>query len=162
MPARLIAAAIVLGALFAALLAPAPASAGRTAKCVPTPMALWGDGRHDDTKALNAWFEGADVVWAQSGEKIGAEISGRVFKLSAAVFIPSGTNRRLDRFELVWPTHGERVTGGTLATGPDRNAAPIATGISKTGGDPGEGIALPASVPRPQPSAAAATGCEVS
>ena len=158
MPGRLTAAALVL----AVLLAPWPAAAAQTGKCVPVPMALWGDGRHDDTKALNAWFGGDDVVWAQTGEKVGAEISGRVFKLSAAVLIPSGTHRRLDRFELVWPTHGERVTGGTLATGADRNAAPIAVGIGKTGGDPGEGIARPAPLPKPRQNEAAATSCEVS
>lgn len=148
--------------LIAALLCALPALAGTDGKCRLIPIALWGDGRHDDTKALNAWFRGENVVWAQTGESVGGEISGRVFKLSAAVYIKSGTGRRLDHFQMIWPTHGERVSGGTIVAGGDRNTPPVATGISKTGGDPGEGI--PSAVPDPEPQKAgtAAASCLVS
>lgn len=126
------------------------------------PFALWGDGRHDDTKALNAWFRGDKVVWAQTGENIGDEISGHVFKLSAAVYISSGSGRRLDHFELIWPTRGERVTGGTILAGRDRNTPPVATGISKTGGDPGEGLPFDDPDQKPQTAEPAAANCLVS
>ncbi|HZU89647.1 MAG TPA: hypothetical protein VE993_10370, partial [Stellaceae bacterium] len=69
-------AALVL-ALFAGLV-PAPAAPD---SCRPTPLALWGDGRHDDTAALNAWFRGDKVVWADSGRPVGPEIAGHTFKL---------------------------------------------------------------------------------
>jgi hypothetical protein len=148
--------------LGASLLAGLPAWAGDNGKCRPMPLALWGDGRHDDTKALNAWFRGDNVVWAQTGESVGNKISGRVFKLSAAVYISSGTGRRLEHFEMVWPTHGERVTGGMILAGGDRNTPPVATGISKTGGDPGEGLPVSTPDPTPQATETAGTNCLVS
>lgn len=130
------AAAIVL-ALFAGL---APAVAAPHFACRPTPLVLWGDGRHDDTAALNAWLAGDTVIWAESGKPVGAAIAGHTFRLSAAIYIPSGTGRMLTDFHLVWPWTHEEVSGGTIAAGTDPNAPPAESGIQKRGGDRLEGI----------------------
>ena len=39
-----------------------------------------------------------------------------------------------------WPERGEVVTGGTIAAGDDPDAAPLQSGVTITGGDPGEGV----------------------
>ncbi len=101
---------------------------------------LWGDGRHDDSAALTAWFQGADAIWAASGEPVGAAIQGRSFRLTAAVFVPGGTGRRLDDFRMLWPERGEIVSGGSIVSGSDPDTAPIVSGVTISGGDPGEGI----------------------
>jgi hypothetical protein len=134
-------AALVL-ALFAGL-TPAPAALH---DCRPTPLVLWGDGRHDDTAALNAWFRGERVVWAGSGKTVDAEIAGHTFKLSAAIYIPGGTGRTITRFRFVWPWTHEEVTGGTIASGTNPGMPAAESGIRKTGGDPLEGIPYPAPV----------------
>src|SRR3954453_2595102 len=78
-------------------------------RCVHSEVVLWGDGRHDDSAALNAWLRGADAVWADGGEPVGASIAGRSFRLSAAVYVTGGTGRRLENFRMVWPERGETV-----------------------------------------------------
>jgi hypothetical protein len=117
--------------------------------CVAAEIVLWGDGRHDDSAALNAWFHGADAVWAENGEPVGESIAGHSFRLSAAVYVTGGTGRRLDDFRLLWPERGETVAGGTIRSGTDLDAAPVISGISITGGDPGEGIPFEAPDPAP-------------
>src|SRR3954471_8007269 len=62
-------------ACLGAFAGPASATAEEQSKCAAGPHLLWGDGEHDDTAALNAWFRGETVVWAQSHEPVGAEIS---------------------------------------------------------------------------------------
>ena len=52
--------------LFCALLALCPTKAEEQEKCAAGPRLLWGDGEHDDTAALNAWFRGETVIWAQT------------------------------------------------------------------------------------------------
>ncbi|MGA8382994.1 MAG: hypothetical protein WB710_17855, partial [Stellaceae bacterium] len=98
--------------LLAVLIAAAPAAAFAAAapgsKCVMTPQVLWGDGAHDDTAALNAWFRGGRVVWGQTDGPVGSLIVGHVFRLKGAVLIPSGTGRSIERFELYWPERRER------------------------------------------------------
>jgi hypothetical protein len=42
-----------------------------------------GDGEHDDTAALNAWFRGETVIWGQTHQPVGAEIADRAFLLSS-------------------------------------------------------------------------------
>lgn len=118
----------------------AAAGNGGQSDCRPQPLMLWGDGWHDDTAALNAWFAGARVLWAQSGKPVGREISGRVFDLSAALYVPSGTGRTIRRFRFVWPWTHEVVTGGLIATGTKPAAPPIEQHIRRSGGDPSEGI----------------------
>ena len=83
--------------LLAALVAFAPLSlrAAEPQHCVSAEIVLWGDGRHDDSAALNAWLGGADAIWAESGEPVGAAIAGHSFRLSAAVFVTGGSGRRL-------------------------------------------------------------------
>src|SRR5437588_10976436 len=71
--------------------------------CVKAEIALWGDGRHDDTAALNAWFRGEEAVWADSGAPVGAAISGHRFRLSDTVYVPGGSGRNLSDFRMVWP-----------------------------------------------------------
>ncbi len=50
--------------LLAAMAALSPAWAADASKCGAKLFVLWGDGKHDDTAALNAWFRGDDVMWA--------------------------------------------------------------------------------------------------
>ena len=124
--------------------------------CVPAEIVLWGDGGHDDTVALNAWLHGANASWADSGEPVGAAIAGRSFRLSAAVYVPAGTARRLDSFSLLWPERGEIVSGGSIVSGSDPEQAPIVSGVKISGGDPGEGIPFeaPDAAPRGRDDAA--------
>jgi hypothetical protein len=138
-----------VGLLIAAIVAVSPASAAEGSKCAMTPKVLWGDGAHDDTAALNAWFRGDRVVWAQTGQPAGAQIAGHAFRLKGAVFIPSGTGRSIERFELVWPERRERVTGGSIRAGNDHNQPPIATGVVKVGAGPNEGVPFPTPDPKP-------------
>jgi hypothetical protein len=117
-----------------------PARAAEPQHCVLADIVLWGDGRHDDSAALNAWFRGADAIWAASGEPVGAAIAGHSFRLSAPVFVPGGTGRRLDAFRMLWPERGEIVSGGSIVSGGDAETAPILTGVAIIGGDAGEAV----------------------
>ena len=134
--------------LFAALAA-APVRAAEKPDCEAAGLALWGDGRHDDTRALNAWFRGDRVVWAQSGRTIGPAISGHDFLLSSTVFIPSGTGRRFERFQMIWPARKERVSGRMILTGDDPDKAATVIGIVKIGAGPDEGVPYDAPAPKP-------------
>jgi hypothetical protein len=116
--------------------------------CEAAGLALWGDGKHDDTKALNAWFKGDRVVWAQTGRAIGSEIAGHDFLLSSTVFIPSGTGLRFERFQMIWPARKERVSGGTILTGNDPDKPAIVVGIVKIGAGPDEGVPYDAPPPK--------------
>ena len=127
---------------FAAFLAFSPAYAAEAPHCARGDMVLWGDGGHDDTAALSAWLRGDNLVWAMTGEPVGEAIADRVFRLSSVIYVPGGTGRRLDRFRLVWPERGETVTGGSVRSGGDPDAAPVVTGVEIVGGDPGEGVPL--------------------
>jgi hypothetical protein len=116
-----------------------PAYAARQ-DCVHIPVMLWGDGKRDDTAALNAWLQGRDAIWADTGEAVGAAITGRIFRLSSAIYVQAGTGRVLRDFRLEWPERSEIVTGGTIAAGDDPDAAPAQSGVTITGGDPSEGV----------------------
>ena len=126
-----------------------PAAAADDSKCPAKLSVLWGDNRHDDTAALNAWFRGDPVVWAQTGRSVGPEISGHMFRLSAPIYISSGTGRRIDGFQFVWSDHKELVAGGTIVAGTDPNAAPVATGLTKIGAGPNEGVPFHSPTPKP-------------
>ena len=108
--------------------------------CAPAEIVLWGDGRHDDSAALKAWFDGKDAIWAANGAPVGALISGRSFRLSEAIYVRGGTGRLLEDFRMLWPERGETVSGGVIAAGNDPDAAPILSGVSILGGDPGEAV----------------------
>ena len=136
-------------ALFAALLALSSAEAEEQSKCSAAPHLLWGDGEHDDTAALNAWFRGETVNWAQTHEPIGAEITDRTFLLSSTVYVSGGTGRKLEHFRMVWPERKETVSGGTLLSGSDPDKPPIAENITTVGADPDEGV--PYKTPDPEP-----------
>ena len=135
--------------LLAALLTLASAKAEEQSKCAAAPHLLWGDGEHDDTAALNAWFRGETVVWAQTHEKVGPEITDRTFRLSSVVYISSGTGRKLERFRMVWPERQETVSGGTIRSGDDPDKPPVAEGVTTIGADPDEGV--PYESPDPEP-----------
>jgi hypothetical protein len=124
----------------AAILLQTSAHASERQRCVRAEIVLWGDGRHDDSAALNAWFRGEPATWANSGEPVGASIAGHSFRLSAPVYVPGGPARRLENFRMVWPERGETVSGGMILSGSDADQAPILSGVSIRGGDPGEGI----------------------
>jgi len=126
--------------LLSALLALASAKAEEQSKCTASPHLLWGDGEHDDTAALNAWFRGETVIWAQTQGPIGAEIADRSFLLSSTVYISGGTGRRLERFRMVWPWRNEVVSGGAIVTGNDPEQEPHTEGITMVGADPDEGV----------------------
>jgi hypothetical protein len=115
------------------------ADAAEPQHCVRPEIVLWGDGRHDDTQALNAWLRGDDAIWADSGKPVGASISGRSFRLSAAVYVRAGTGRTLENFRMLWPERGETVSGGEIRAGGDPDQPPAMAGIGIVGGDPGEG-----------------------
>jgi hypothetical protein len=134
--------------LFLAIVMPS-ALAAEKPDCEAAGLALWGDGKHDDTKALNAWFKGDRVVWAQTGRAIGPEIAGHDFLLSATVYIPSGTGRRFERFQMIWPARRERVSGGTILTGNDPDKPAVVDGIVKIGAGPDEGVPYDAPPPKP-------------
>jgi hypothetical protein len=108
--------------------------------CIRVPVVLWGDGRHDDTAALNAWLRGDDAIWADIGTLVGAAIRGRNFRLSSAIYVHAGTGRILRDFRMEWPERGEVVTGGTIEAGHDPDAPPLQSGVTIVGGDPGEGV----------------------
>jgi len=142
--AKFMAAAVL--AMFVALSA---ATADEPSKCAAAPHLLWGDGEHDDTAALNAWFQGETVIWAQTHDAVGEEIADRTFLLSSAIYISSGTGRKLERFRMVWPERKETVSGGAIVAGNDPDQPPVADGITKIGADPDEGI--PYETPDPEP-----------
>ncbi len=140
---------IILYALIGALALP-PRLQAEPQHCVRAEIVLWGDGRHDDSAALNAWLRGTDAIWAESGEPVGPAIAGRSFRLSEAVFVPGGTGRRLDNFRMLWPESGEIVSGGSIASGGDPDKAPVVSGVDIVGGAPGEGV--PYEAPDPDPA----------
>lgn len=117
-----------------------PARAADPQHCIRAGIVLWGDGRHDDSAALNAWFGGAAAIWAESGAPVGTSIAGHSFRLSAPLSVSAGTGRRLEDFRLLWPERYEIVSGGTIVSGTDPDTAPIVSGVSISGGDPGEGV----------------------
>ena len=131
---------LLAATLVAVLLALPSAKGEEQSKCTAAPHLLWGDGEHDDTAALNSWFRGETVVWAQTHEKVGAEITDRTFLLSSVVYISSGTGRRLERFRMVWPERQETVSGGTIRSGDDPDQPPVAEGVTTIGADPDEGV----------------------
>jgi hypothetical protein len=49
---------------------------------VPT---LYGDGTHDDTKALQAWFDNEPVMWLDGTPVNPRNLSGYLFRLSAPI-----------------------------------------------------------------------------
>jgi hypothetical protein len=132
-----LAAALPVGLMLA--LGSGQARAASRQDCVAAAVVLWGDGRHDDTQALNAWFHGHDAIWGDSGTPIGAVIAGRRFRLSSALLVPGGTGRILENFRLFWPRRGETVAGGEISAGRDPNRPPVVSGVAIRGGDAGEG-----------------------
>ena len=139
-----------MAAAVLALLVPlSAATADEPSKCAAAPHLLWGDGEHDDTAALNAWFQGETVIWAQTHDAVGEEIADRTFLLSSVVYISSGTGRKLERFRMVWPERKEIVSGDAIVAGNDPDQPPVADGITKIGADPDEGV--PYETPDPEP-----------
>ena len=103
----------IAAGLLAALIVISPATAEEQTKCAAAPPVLWGDGEHDDTAALNAWFRGETVVWADTHQAVGSEIADRTFLLSSTVYIHSGMDRKMERFQMVWPQRNEVVSENT-------------------------------------------------
>lgn len=110
---------------------------------------LWGDGKHDDTAALNAWFRGDPVVWGDTGRSVGPQIADHVFRLSSPIYISSGTGRSITHFQFVWPERKELVSGGMIVAGADPNQPPVATGLTEIGAGPNEGVPYPSKTPKP-------------
>jgi hypothetical protein len=131
---------LALAAVVAVFAARGAVIAEEQSKCAVAPHVLWGDGEHDDTAALNAWFRGETVFWAQTHQAVGSEIADHSFLLSSTVYIHGGTGRKMERFRMVWPWRNEVVTGGTIAAGNDPDGQPVAYGITKVNSDPDEGV----------------------
>jgi hypothetical protein len=110
-------------------------------KCDSGPHLLWGDGEHDDTAALNAWFRGETVTWVESHEPVGDAIADRTFLLSSTVYVSGGTGRRLEHFRMIWPWRNEVVSGGAIVAGNDPEEEPRTENITMVGADPDEGVA---------------------
>ncbi len=140
----------IAAGLLAVLIAMPPAVAEDRTKCADAPPVLWGDGEHDDTAALNAWFRGETVVWADTHQAVGSEIADRTFLLSSTVYIHSGIERKLERFQMVWPHRNEVVSGGTIEAGKNPDDPPITDSITKVNSDPDEGV--PYNGPPPEPT----------
>ena len=138
-----------LGILLVAVALASPSWAADSSKCGAKLLVLWGDGKHDDTVALNAWFRGDPVMWGQTGRSVGSQITDHLFRLSSAVYIPSGTGRSIQHFQFIWPDRKELVSGGMIIAGPDANRAPIATGLTKIGAGPNEGVPFASKTPKP-------------
>jgi hypothetical protein len=139
----------VAAALAATFVTLSSAMAEDASKCVSAPHVLWGDGEHDDTAALNAWFRGEPVVWAQTHEPVAEDIADRTFLLRSAIYVTSGSGRKLERFQLIWPDRNETVSGGVILAGSDPDKPPVAEDITKVGADPDEGV--PYETPDPEP-----------
>jgi hypothetical protein len=139
---------LAVGAMLMFVLSPAIAE--EKSECAATPPVLWGDGEHDDTAALNAWFRGDNVVWAQTHEPVGTEIADHTFLLSATVYVRGGTGLRLEHFRMIWPWRNEVVAGGTILTGSDPDAEPHTEGITMVGADPDEGVPYKGPAPEPR------------
>lgn len=135
--------------LLIAVAALPPAGSADSSKCAAKLFVLWGDGRHDDTVALNAWFRGDPIVWGQTGRSIGPRIADHVFRLTAPIYISSGTDRRIEHFEFFWPERKEVVAGGMITSSADPNQPPVATGLTKIGAGPNEGVPYPSRTPKP-------------
>jgi hypothetical protein len=138
---------LFVAALMALAIAAPVALAAEKAGC-EAKLALWGDGRHDDTRALNAWFKGDPVIWAETGQPVGSRIAGRAFLLSSTVYIPSGTGRRIERFKMIWPARRERVSGDAILSGDDPNRPATTIGIAKINAGPDEGVPYRAPSPK--------------
>jgi hypothetical protein len=108
--------------------------------CVRAEVILWGDGKHDDTVALNVWLRGGEAIWADTGKAVGPTIAGRKFRLSDAIYVTAGSGRVMRDFRLIWPERGEIVSGGTIASGNNPDKSPVSSGIKIVGGDSGEGV----------------------
>lgn len=135
--------------LVAAVAALSPALGVESSKCGVKRLVLWGDGRHDDTAALNAWFRGDPVLWGETGRDVGPQIAGHAFRLSSPIYIPSGTGRSIARFQFIWPERKELVSGGTILAGADPKRPPVASGLTKVGAGPNEGVPFPSATPKP-------------
>jgi hypothetical protein len=135
--------------LLMAMTASTPAWATESSKCGARLLVLWGDGKHDDTAALNAWFRGDAVIWGSNGRTVGPQIADHVFRLSSAIYINSGTGRRIEHFQFIWPARKELISGGMIVAGVDPNRPPVATGLTKIGAGPNEGVPYPSKTPKP-------------
>src|SRR5215472_7992707 len=98
---RLLATWLAVSAI--AMFVPSAANAEENSECAAAPRVLWGDGVHDDTAALNAWFRGEKVLWAETHQTVGGEIADRTFLLSSTVYVAGGTGLRLEHFRMIWP-----------------------------------------------------------
>jgi hypothetical protein len=128
------------------------AHAADNSKCSAKVFLLWGDGQHDDTAGLNAWFRGDTVLWGKSGGVVGPRIADHSFLLTGVLYIPSGTGRTIEHFRLFWPARKEIVAGGTIASGDDSNRPAVTANLTKVGVGPGEGEPFP--ILKPKPAAA--------
>ncbi|GAB3937490.1 hypothetical protein [Larkinella terrae] len=69
----------------------------------PERYVLYGDGVHDDTKALQAYFDGKEVFWAhiidyQSPSGVARNITGKTLLLSDTIYLRNKI-----------PTHVQRI-----------------------------------------------------
>jgi hypothetical protein len=73
-------------------LATAIAIAPRVVFAKPTPV-LYGDGKHDDTEALQAWFDGDRVVYSDGAVAGGPTLANREFLISGPITLRGNAER---------------------------------------------------------------------
>ncbi len=71
---------------------PAVAAVVGKGEALAGPLVLYGDGEHDDTTALNAWWRGARVNW-DDGKPVSNVIRQRLFLVNTAVAFDMRTPR---------------------------------------------------------------------
>ena len=60
--------------------------------------------------------------------------------MRSAIYVTSGSGRKLERFRMVWPERNETVTGGVIHSGNDPAQPPMADGVVMVGADNDEGV----------------------
>lgn len=83
----------LLGAMLAAFAAPAIVRAESLMALPPQRLVLWGDGVHDDTKALQALLDGKRVLRPDGSAMPGPVIGAGSYVLSDTIYVPPGVFR---------------------------------------------------------------------
>lgn len=89
-----------LAACIATATAPAIVKASSLMQIQPQGLILWGDGIHDDTRAVQALMDGRLTVWTPTGLLVKDRVADQTFRITKALTI--GVNRR----KALLPFHG--------------------------------------------------------
>ena len=70
---------------------------------------LYGNGMHDDTAGLRAWFAGQPVTWAD-GSAVGDFISNKMFLVSGPIFGPIKRERGVFSYNYIHDTSDQAAS----------------------------------------------------